>query len=171
MRSRGGKKILHVAICHYSNWKFAKGLRSKSRSVEHLRYIAVQEAKSKVKVIRTDLGGEYMNLEMGKMLEAIGAKHETSASGVSQQNGRAEKSVQDVMGKVRINLQTLCRGLDLWAEAANYAVYHLNRMPCYSNPDMASPYFMCYGRHPNYKELATTIRTSLHSNVPEEKDT
>ena len=70
----------------------------------------------------TDQGGEYLNVEMGKLMEMIGAKHETSASGVSQQNGRAEKAIQDVMGKVRVNLHDLCRGLDLWAEAANHAV-------------------------------------------------
>ena len=105
------------------------------------------------KRIERDLKNEYMNYEMGDLMQKINARHQTAASGVSQQNGRVEKAIQDIMGAVRVSLHSACRGLDLWAEAAGHAAYHLNRMPCYANPDMASPYYMRYGRHPDYKRL------------------
>lgn len=94
-----------------------------------------------------------MNYEMGDLMEEIGAKHETSASGVSQQNGRAEKAIQDIMGKVRVGLYTLGRGLDLWAAAAKHVTHLMNRLPCFANEDAASPYFIRYGRHPDYREM------------------
>ena len=51
---------------------------------------AVRHDTSATIVIRTDQGGEFMNHDMDELVEAIGATHQTSASGDSQQNGRAE---------------------------------------------------------------------------------
>ena len=153
VKSRGGKSVLNVVVDHHTNWKFVEALFSKTESVQRLRYVIMQEGNNKTKKVRTDQGGEYMNYDMGLLMKEANAVHETSASGVSQQNGRAEKAIQDIMGKVRVGLQSLSRGMDLWAEAAKHAAHNLNRMPCYANPDMASPFFMRYGRHPDYRKL------------------
>ena len=91
-------------------------------------------------------GGEYMNYGLSELLKEIGAKHETSASGISQQNGTAEKCIQDIMGDVRTVLQDSGLPLSFWGEALGYCTFTKNRRPCYSKPDNISPYEARYGK-------------------------
>ena len=127
VRSVGGSLYLNIIIDHHTNWIWVKGLKKKSESVAHLRYVAMQELNGVTIVIRTDQGGEFMNHDMGELVSVIGATHQTSASGDSQQNGRAEKAIQDIMAMVRVFLCALCRGLDLWMAAAKHETRSLHQ--------------------------------------------
>ena len=50
-----------------------------------------------------------MSTEFGNLMEELGAEHSTSASGVSQQNGKSEKAVQDSQGPVNLPAQDWSR--------------------------------------------------------------
>ena len=153
VRTKGGRRIVNVAVCKHTNWTFTAALRSITETVDRLRYIMKRELKNKTEVVRSDQGGEYLNYGLDKLLEEVGAIHETSASGVSQQNGTAEKCIKDIMGDIRTVLQDSGLPLSFWGEALNYCTFTKNRRPCYSNPDNISPYEARYGTLPDYKRM------------------
>ena len=153
VNSRHGKKILCVIVDKFSGWIFVKPLRSKQESVDTLRYITRQELNGCTEMIRTDQGGEWMNHNMGNLLETIGAKHETSCTQNSQQNGTAEKAIQDIMNDVRTLLDSSGLPLSFWGYAAKFAAFTKNRRPKITNPDSVSPYFLRYNRHPDLSRM------------------
>ena len=130
VQTRGGKRIVNVVVCKHTNWTFTAALRSVKETVERLRYIMKRELKSSTEVVRSDQGGEYLNHGLDTLLDEVGAKHETSASGVSQQNGTAEKCIQDLMNDVRTALLDSGLPLSFWGEALNYCTFTKNRRPC-----------------------------------------
>ena len=148
-----GETVGNVCVERYANWVYGLPIKSKAKTVERLRYVCTQELHGKVNRIRSDQGGEYLNKELAKLVEEIGAVHETSASGVSQQNGAAEKCIQDVMGMTRKQLAAAMLPMTFWGESFKYACFHKNRLPCYANPDNQSPYFMRFGKHPDYSRM------------------
>ena len=153
VQSKGGKKVINVTIDEYSNWVWTAAMRSKSCSVARLRYILEQDLKNKTVILRTDQGGEFVNYELGELMQRVGAVHNTSGSGTSKQNGKAEKAIQDIVRGLRTCLRKPGLGLSLWAECLIYYTFIKNRLPCYANPDMKSPYEMRYGRVPEYKRF------------------
>ena len=44
----------------------------------------------RVRTVRTDNGGEYVNNELGSFFKSKGISHETTAAYTPQQNGKAE---------------------------------------------------------------------------------
>ena len=90
VQTRGGKSVVNVVICKYSNWTWTKDLTSIKETVDRLRYITTRELKKVTKVFRSDQGGEYMNYGLDELLEEIRVVHETSTTSISQQNGTAE---------------------------------------------------------------------------------
>ena len=150
--SIGGSKVLNVTIDEFTNWIWTAAMPSKAGSVDRLRNILHEKLQGRTMVLRTDQGGEFLNYKLGNLLKELGAEHNTSASGTSPQNGKAEKAIQDVMRYLRTNMLKVDR-LDLWGECANYTTFVLNRLPNYANPDMKSAYEMRYGRKPQYKRF------------------
>ena len=148
-----GKRYLNVVIDKFSNWIWVLPISKKSHSVDRLRYIIRQELGNVTKTVRTDQGGEYMGINMGKLMEETGSKQETSCTQNSPQNGTAEKAIQDIMKITRTALADSGFPLKYWGLAAKYAAFVKNRIPCSSNEDHSSPYYMRYGKHPDYKRL------------------
>ena len=72
---------MNVLICKHTNWLFSDALTSITETADRLRYITKRELNGVTQVIRSDQG-EYLNYGLEELLEEIGAKHETSASGV-----------------------------------------------------------------------------------------
>ena len=77
--------------------------------------------KGSTVVVKTDQGGEFVNKELGQLLEELGIEHSTSASSVStgKQNRKAEKTIQDIICGVRTYLCVVSQDLKLWGEALN----------------------------------------------------
>ena len=153
VQTKSGKKVVNVILCRHTNWLFSAALSSIKESVDRLRYVIKRELNSVTKVVRSDQGGEFLNYALDELLDEVGAVHQTSASGVSQQNGAAEKCIQDIMRDVRTVLADSGLPLSFWGEALNYCTFTKNRRPCYANPDNISPYEARYGIIPDYKRL------------------
>ena len=83
----------------------------------------------KVKVLRSDNGGEYTSKEFKDYLASKGIKHQLSISGRSEQNGVAERINQTLTERARsIRLQAdMSEGF--WVEAVNHASYLVNMSP------------------------------------------
>ena len=153
VRTYDGKRVGNVVVDEYSNWVFATPLRSKAESVQRLRYIIEQELDKQTKVIHSDQGGEFMEVTMGQLCKDTGARQETSATQNSQQNGKAEKAIQDVMRDTRAVLADSGMALKFWGEAFQYAAHTKNRKPCASNSDFSTPYFLRFQVDPNYDRM------------------
>lgn len=83
----------------------------------------------KVRVLRSDNGGEYLSSEFRQYLEAQGIVHQTTCPDTPQQNGVAERKNRHLLEVVRALLIESHMPLSYWGEALTSAVYLINRVP------------------------------------------
>lgn len=79
-------------------------------------------------MFHTDGGGEYKS-DFDDYLKEIGISHEVTAPYTPEQNGKAERLNQTIMGPVRALLIHMKLPKSLWAEIAKAVVYLRNRSP------------------------------------------
>lgn len=82
-----------------------------------------------VQVLRSDNGGEYVNSELKKYLEAHKVTHQTTCPYTPQQNGVAERKNRHLLEVVRASLIEAHMPLFYWGHALNSAAYLINRVP------------------------------------------
>ena len=123
--------------------------------VDHLRLVENQSGK-KLKILRSDGGGEYINSEMRNYLAEKGIRHETTVAETPQQNGVAERYNQTILESIRaIKLSSANVPDKLWAELAITATYLRNRLPTRANQNRGniSPYEAWHGNQPSIDHL------------------
>lgn len=130
--SFSGCRYIFTLIDDYTRKTWVYFLKEKSEVLEYFidfKNEVENETGLKIKCWRTDRGGEFLNRKTTLFLQKHGIKHEMSCAWTPQQNGTAERKGQDITNRMRAVLQD--SGLDdrYWAEAANYVVHVLNRMP------------------------------------------
>ncbi|PNF28857.1 hypothetical protein B7P43_G04431, partial [Cryptotermes secundus] len=82
-----------------------------------------------IKTVRSDNGGEFCGKLFNEMLKQKGIKREFSVPYNPQQNGTAERANRSILEKTRCMLYDSGCNKRYWAEAAQTAVYLLNRSP------------------------------------------
>lgn len=130
--SLNGSLYFILFIDDYSRKTFIYFLRRKSEAFEKFKLfkaLVENETNKKIKIIRSDNGGEYMSNNFQNYLRSCGIKHQTTVPHCSEQNGVAERAHRTIMDKTRCMLQDAGLGKQYWAEAANTAVYLKNRSP------------------------------------------
>jgi len=144
--SFGGKKYFITFIDDFSRYCYLYLLHEKSQSVDVFEtFINEVERKldRKVKVVRSDRGGEYYEKfnESGqckgpfaKLLESQGIYAQYTMPGTPQQNGIAERRNRTLMEMVRIMINYSNVPLSLWMYALKSAAYLLNRIPTKAVP-------------------------------------
>ena len=117
---------------------------------QHFKNEVENQLDRKIKVIRSDRGGEY-EAHFGDFCSQHGIIHQTTAPYSPQQNGVAERKNKTL--KKMINALLLSSGLpqNLWGEAILSVNYILNRIP--QKKTNKSPYELWKGRRPPYKYL------------------
>jgi transposase InsO family protein len=130
--SFGGAKYFLTFIDDFSRKVWVYSLRLKSEVLERFKeWKALVENQSghKVKVLRSDNGGEYTSKAFDEFLRTHGIARNTSAPYTPQQNGVAERANRTLveMGRSMLYAQGLQR--ELWAEAVQTAAYTRNRCP------------------------------------------
>lgn len=128
--SHGGSKYFMTFIDDFSHKIFIYFLKSKSQTLDvilEFKQFVENQKGLKIKILRSDNGTEYTWSEIDNLCKKYGILHQTSTTYTPQQNGVAERSNRSIKEKA------LCMLLDanlpkiFWAEAANTAVYILNR--------------------------------------------
>lgn len=106
-------------------------LRHKSDVLsEFMKFKAwVEKWERRIKVLRSDIGLEYVNKEFSDYLIMCGIEHEKTASYTPEQNGRCERDNQTIIEMARSMLFAKNLDEELWAETVLCAIYLLNRMP------------------------------------------
>ncbi|WVZ53685.1 hypothetical protein U9M48_004590 [Paspalum notatum var. saurae] len=106
-------------------------LTTKDQAAEAIKEIkawAEAETGKKLRVLRTDRGGEFTSLEFGQYCAEVGVGHHLSAPYSPQQNGVVERKNQTVVGMARCMLKAKGMPATFWGEAVTMAVYILNRV-------------------------------------------
>ena len=155
-RSIGGKAYYVLFIDEATRFKyicFLSDLTSNSM-LKAIKYVyAQQNAKLGFtpKRLHADNGTNYKNKEVEDYLLGVGSSYTFCTPNNHEQNGLAEKSIQDISAIVRSLLMQAKIPQKVWAEAANHAVFLDN--VTYKNSIKSSPYNLYYGTKPNLSEL------------------
>ncbi|GAU30308.1 hypothetical protein TSUD_385290 [Trifolium subterraneum] len=131
VNSLGGNKYFVTFIDNHSRKLWTYLINKKSEVLEVFkRFKSLVERQSgfKIKVLRTDGGGEYMSSEFTALCEQEGIIREVTPPYTPQQNDIAERKNRTIMNMVRSMLNSKDLPKELWGEAVATATYVLNRL-------------------------------------------
>jgi transposase InsO family protein len=80
-------------------------------------------SKRKIKILRSDNGGEYTSKEFVNLCKYVGIKRELTTPYNSQQNGVVERKNRKIMEVVKTMIHDQDLPMCLWEEAAMAAIY------------------------------------------------
>ena len=112
------------------------------------------QSRCKLQVIRSDNGTEYTSKKFNKFCENAGIEHQLTAPYTPQQNGVVERKNRTLMEMTRCLLHDKGLPKKLWAEAANTAIFLLNRLPTKAL-QQRTPFEAWYGYKPRLQNLKT----------------
>ena len=130
IQTRGGKKYFLTLIDDCTRYCYVYLLRSKDEALEmfqHFKNEVENQLDRKIKVIRSERGGEY-EAPFGDFCSQHSIIHQTTTPYSPQQNGVVER--KNITLKEMMNTLLLSSGLpqNLWGEAILSANYILNRI-------------------------------------------
>jgi Reverse transcriptase (RNA-dependent DNA polymerase)/Integrase core domain/GAG-pre-integrase domain len=154
VESLGGAKYVATFLDDFSRLSVVRTLARKSDVSDAVQEVLVMletQSGKRVKRVRTDRGGEYVNNELGAFFKRKGIVHETTAPYTPQQNGKAERLNRTLNDRVRAMLIDADVHTDLWGEAMFTANYIRNRSP--SAGIDRTPWETFYGEVPDLSML------------------
>ncbi|KAM1646825.1 hypothetical protein FF2_008255 [Malus domestica] len=89
---------------------------------------------TKIIVLRSDSGGEYVNTQFSQFLATHGIQHQLTCPHTPEQNGCAECKHRHLIETTRTMLAASKLPHTYWVEAFHIAIYLINRMPTASRP-------------------------------------
>nr|GEV66863.1 zinc finger, CCHC-type [Tanacetum cinerariifolium] len=110
------------------------------------------EMRMKVRMLRTDRGGEFTSNEFTKYCKENRIARQLTAPYSPQQNGVVERRNRTVLSTTRSMMKAMELPLTFWAEAVRHAIYILNRVPTRALED-ETLYEALYNRKPNLENL------------------
>jgi transposase InsO family protein len=96
---------------------------------QEFKALAENQTRKKIRVLRTDNGGEYTSKDFIDFCAGEGIRRELTVPYNPQQNGVAERNNRAIVGAVRDMLHDKGLPLFLWAEACYPVVYLQNKSP------------------------------------------
>jgi transposase InsO family protein len=145
-----GNQYFLLLVDDMSRYMWVRLLSSKDQAPSEIKNFqaAVEvETGKKLKVLRTDRGGEFTSVEFGRYCAERGVERQFTAPYSPQQNGVVERRNQSVVAMARCMLKA--KGLPgyFWGEAVSTAVHILNRSPTRAL-DGKTPYEAWHGEIP-----------------------
>ena len=128
--SFGGAKYWLLIMDEATGYCWSYFLKKKSETKTHLTALIKhlkETLKYQTKFVRCDNAGENMRAEQKCLKDGLGVTFEYTAPNTPQQNGRVERKVATLYGRVRSLLNAACLSTEfrkgLWAECARTATY------------------------------------------------
>lgn len=142
IESLGGNRYFFLLVDNFSRITWIRFLQSKGQTFETFLKFQAQverETGNKIKIIPSDIGGEFLSKEFNEHCEKLEIQRELSPPYTPQYNGTVERKNRVVVEKIRCLLK--CSGLPVvfWAEAAATAVHLINISPTEAIPN-STPY-------------------------------
>jgi len=152
----------HQGFAYFVTWiddksrkVFVDAMKEKSKVARHLRAFVAQvelETGHKLKVLRSDGGGEYTAGEVQSFLKDKGAKHKMTTADTPQHNGVAERMNRTLVERVRTMLIDTELPDGYWWDALQYAALLHNVSPTRSLSD-CTPEESWSGNKPDVSRL------------------
>ncbi|KAF8783882.1 hypothetical protein HU200_000329 [Digitaria exilis] len=130
--TNGGRRYFLFLIDDNSRYMWLTLLSSKDEAataIKHFKARVETETGKKLKVLRTDRGGEFTSMEFGPYCAAEGVGRHLTAPYSLQQNGVIERRNQTIVGMARSMLKAKKMPTAFWGEAVTMVVFILNRAP------------------------------------------
>ena len=150
--TRGGKRYFITFIDDCSRYTYVYLLRTKDEAFDMFKVCKAEvenQLEKKIKMLRSDRGGEYFSNEFDLYCEQHGIIHHRTAPFTPQQNGLAERKNRTFTDMINSMLIHASLPNNLWGEALLTACHVNNRIP--SMKTKVSPYEIWKGRKPNLK--------------------
>ena len=152
--SRGGKNYFITFIDDCSKYCYVFLLHRKDEALNMFKIYKAEvenQLEKKIKIIRSDRGGEYDSTAFSDFCTQHGIVHQTTAPYTPQQNGVVERKNRTLKDMINSMLNSSGLPHNLWGEALLTANFILNRIP-FKNSNK-SPYELWKGRIPSYKMI------------------
>jgi hypothetical protein len=107
----------------------------------------------KIKILRTDNGGEYTSKSFQGFLKATGITHQTTAPYTPEHNALSERDNRTLAEATRCLLNQSGLQHEFWGEALIFAEYVRNRS--YNSAINSTPYEKFFGQKPRVDHLRT----------------
>ena len=105
----------------------------------------------KIKIPRSDHGGEYLSYEFGLHLKQCGIVSQLTPPGTPQRNSVSECRNRTLLYMVRSMMSLTALPLSFWGYALETAAFMLNRAP--SKSVETTPYELWFGKKPKLSFL------------------
>jgi transposase InsO family protein len=128
----GGKTLFLLMVDDMSRYMWLVLLSANSDATKLIKQVQAEaeaESGKKLKVLRTDTGGEFTSSSFIDYCNELGVRRHLTAPYSPQQNGVVERQNQTVVGTTRSMLKAVGMPGKFWGEAFMTAVYTLNRSP------------------------------------------
>ncbi|WVZ70677.1 hypothetical protein U9M48_019320 [Paspalum notatum var. saurae] len=148
----GGRRYFLLLVDDLSRYMWVMQGRGCGRHQARARSRRGGECGCKLRVLRTDNGGEFTAAEFASYCADEGIRRHYSAPYSPQQNGIVERRNQTVVGMAWALLKQRGMPAVFWGEAVATAVYILNRSPTKAL-NGKTPYEAWHGRKPAVSHL------------------
>ena len=145
--SLGGSRYFVTFIDDKSRFTTVYFVKTKDQVLEKFKEyeaMVTNMTQKKIKVLRSDNGGEYTSKEFSNYLKEKGIQQQLSVPRTPQQNGVAERMNRTIQETARSMMHKAGQDKKFWAEAVCTAVMIRNRSPTVSVDNM-TPYECFYG--------------------------
>jgi hypothetical protein len=170
--SLGGCEYYVTFIDDHSRRTWIYFLKTKSevfKRFQEFKALVENQTGRKIKVLRSDNGGEYTSTEFRDFCTQEGIRRQLTVPYNPQQNGVAERKNMAIVGATRSMLHDQGLPFFLWVEACSTAVYLQNKSP-HRALGSKTPEEAFTGRRPDVGHLRI-FGCLTFSHVPSEKRT
>lgn len=168
--SLNGSRYFVIFKDDFSHFRFVYFLKHKSEVLEKCKSfvrLAEKECGHPIRILQSDNGTEYVNNGMKQFLDENGIRHRRSVPYTPEQNGSAEREMRTIMEAARTMIHDKDMSPKLWAEAANCAVFVLNRTGTSTVKDK-TPFELWYGKKADIQHFRT-FGTQVFVHIPKEQ--
>jgi transposase InsO family protein len=153
-----GYRYFITFVDDYSRFLTAYPIKKKSDALECFKEFLVQaecQSERKLKVLRTDGGGEYFSSEFTQYLKEARIIHEKTNPHTPQENGVAERVNRTLITMMIAMLESVKSlvGKTAWPYALCHATSIKNVVPHSALPDGTSPYELWTGNKPSVSTI------------------
>lgn len=127
-----GCKYFLTLVDDFSRITWAFLMRTKSETISHMKiFVKMVETQfgRKIKMFRTDNGGEFFSKQMDDLLQSIGCIHQSSCPHTPQQNGIVERKHRHLLHIARALMLNANLPKTFWGDGILTATYIINKLP------------------------------------------
>jgi transposase InsO family protein len=159
-------------IDDYSHKTWVYFLKSKDEvfsKFKEFKALIENLSERKIKILRSDNGGEYTSQEFANFCKDVGIKRELTTPYNPQQNGVAERKNKTIMEAMKTMIHDQDLPMHLWAEATKTTIYVQNRLS-HNALGFKTPEEMFSGKKPDVSHLKI-FGFPVFVHIPKEKRT